>query len=524
LNRLVQPRRPAGAYRATDRSGALAAFLSFLFPGLGQAYLRRRRDALRFALPILIAIVLLVVAAVAAGGILRLGARVFNPTVAFGVAIVLVVVGVWWITAIVHAWWAGRHHGVASVAVVVVLSLTVVGVDVWGANQSWQLRNASIDFATGDPTIADNPTVLVTPTPTLPPPGQTPDPNATPTPTPTRPPDYVDPSDMPSDEPSPSIEPGPTPAIDITTLDAEDDGLLNVLLTGTDQGLPGHVGARTDTMVVISVNSATGDVLMFSFPRDLQRFPIYNGGTFGGKLNTFAGATKGYPDQFPEPGIKSLAYQIGFLLGVPVDYWANVNTNGFMDIVREVGGVTVCNEREISDSHLQFYLSPGLHRLGPEDALRFVRSRHGQPGGDFARARRQQEVLAALRKEMLKPENLLRIGDIASSLAAVVKTNFPTDQIDQLVDLANRVEAEPSGSWIFKNPQWATLETRRETGGRQVLTPRLDRIGALSVELFGEKSLYYGQVPAPSPDGSLEPSPTPSPDASVSPDVCGAQQ
>ncbi len=128
------------------------------------------------------------------------------------------------------------------------------------------------------------------------------------------------------------------------------------MLAGIDW-MEGRVGARTDTMLVVSVNSDTGEVLMFSFPRDLQRFPIYNGGTYSGKLNTFAGVSKLYPDQFPEPGMPSLAYQIGFMLGSPIDYYASVNMPGFIAVVEAVGGITVCNEREISDDQLQFYLS-----------------------------------------------------------------------------------------------------------------------------------------------------------------------
>jgi LCP family protein required for cell wall assembly len=252
-------------------------------------------------------------------------------------------------------------------------------------------------------------------------------------------------------------------------------------------------------MVVVSVNGETGDVLMFSFPRDIARFPLYNGGTFHGKLNTFAGVSKLYPEQFPDPGMPSLAYEVGYLLGVPIDYYASVNMVGFMDIVRQVGGVTINNEKEIADDTLQFYLSEGEHRLGPEDALRYVRSRHGAAGGDFARARRQQQVLAALRKEMLKPENLIRVGDIAESLAGVINTNFPTDQIDQLVDLANRVEAEPSASWVFRFPEWADHLKRDATCGRSIIFLRMDRIAALSIEQFGEKSLWFGQTPPPPP-------------------------
>lgn len=522
MNRIVQPPPRAGAYRTAERSGTVAAILSFVFPGLGHLYLGRRRTALIFALPVVVLTLALVVYVLASGGITRAGLKLLDPTVAAFAALMSALLALWWALALVSAARAGRPDSSALRLVPVALVLVIAGASIvpavpLGASWLWQLSVADRGFFIGDPTQVDT-----TPSPTS---GVTlPPPSGSPGPSPTRGPDYVDPSDEPSDEPSPSISAGPTPAIDITQIDAQDDGLLNVLIAGTDQGLPNHFGGRSDTIVVVSVNSTTGEVLMFSFPRDLEDFPIYNGGTYGGKINTFANVTKLYPDEFPEPGMPSLAYEVGFLLGVPIDYYASVNAPGFMDVVRAVGGaVTVCNQREIADNHLQFYLSPGIHVLGPEDALRYARSRHGQPGGDFARAGRQQQLLVALKKEILRPENLARLPDLVQALSTVIKTNFPPDQLSSLIDLADSIGEDPSQTWVFKDPEWATFYTKAETGGRQVLTPKLDRIGALSVQLFGEKSLYYGQIPTPSPSSLPTSDTTPAPDASASPDVCAAQ-
>lgn len=501
-NRVVRQQEARAVLRVSRvKSGTVAACLSALFPGLGQAYEGRRRAALTFAIPVLIVIATLVAIVLIRGAIYRL----LDPTLLIGLIVLAVLLGLWWIANVIDAWAGGHHRGGTSQAVVVLLVLVLVGVDAFAGLQIWRVRNAMIEItsASGDPTLIDQTPAPATPTPGPGSPSNSPGHTLAP-----------DPSDDPSDDPSPSIAVGPTPSIDITKLDAQGDGWLNVFLAGTDQGLPGHVGARTDTMVVLSINNTTRDVYMFSFPRDLQTLPIYNGGTFEGKLNTFAGATKLYPDQFPEPGMKSLAYEVGYLLGVPIDYYAAVNTPGFIDVVRAVGSVTVCNERQLDDEHLEFHLAPGLVTLSPEDALSYVRSRHGQGGGDFARARRQQQVLTALRKEILKPENLARLPDLIEAMSRVVNTNFPPDQFGQLIDLANQVNDEPTDTWVFKDPQWADFKTRRETGGRQVLTPRLDRIGSLSVAIFGDKSLYFGEYPA----GSFEPDASPS----ASPEPSGA--
>lgn len=486
------------------RSGAVAACLSLIFPGLGQAYEGRRRAAITLALPVAIVVAALVSTFLIRGAIYRL----LDPTILLGLIVLAVLLGLWWIVGVIDAWLGGRHGGGTSQAVVVLLVLAIVGADAFAGLYLARVRGGMIEITSvaGDPTLSDATAPPATPTPAR---SGSPGPSLAP-----------DPSDEPSDDPSPSIAAGPTPSIDITRLDAQNDGWLNVFLAGTDQGLPGHVGARTDTMVVLSINSTTKDVYMFSFPRDLQTLPIYNGGTFEGKLNTFAGATKLYPEQFPTPGMPSLAYEVGFLLGVPIDYYAAVNTPGFIDVVRAVGSVTVCNERQLDDEHLEFHLAPGLVTLSPEDALNYVRSRHGQGGGDFARAKRQQQLLTALRKEILKPENLARLPDLIEAMSSVVNTNFPPDQFGQLIDLANQVDDEPTDSWVFKDPQWADFMTRRETGGRQVLTPRIDRIAGLSVAIFGDKSLYFGEYPA----ASINPDPTPTPEPSGALAECAADK
>jgi len=472
---------------ANKRSGAVAAVLSTIFPGLGQAYLGDRRTALIFALPVL-ALIAVGVLIVVSGAALRFA----DSMLSLGLLLVVIVFGIWWLGAIVHAWNNGLHKGAASAVLVAVLVLAVGSADVWAAVSLWRVRNAIAVIATADPFAASPPPATPSPTPL--PAGETPDPAATPTP---RPANYINPSDDPRNEPEPTIEPGATPVFDITQLDNENDGLLNVLLVGLDWQ-PGRTSKRTDTVLVVSANSETGEVLMFSFPRDLSRFPLYNGGTYNGRINTFAGFANRSPEAYPEGGMRSLSYQVGYLLGIPIDYYASVNMPGFMSVVEQVGGITVNNTRNIADDTLQFYLPIGQHRLDSADALRYVRSRHGS-GGDFGRAERQQQVLGALRKELLKPQNLARLPDIVEAMSLLLSTDFPLGQIDQLVQLVDEVDSEVGRSWVFGYPQWAENQRRTVTGVRSAIVPRMDRIATLSIELFGDKSLWEGQPLPPPP-------------------------
>ncbi len=490
------------------RSGSRAALLSFLFPGVGQLYLRHLRAALVLSVPVVIVVGALVMLFTQRSWQYRL----VDPNVTLSVMVVVVALGAWWVVGILHAARSGDRTGGNATLVAAILVLALVVVEGFGVVQLWRVRAASEHIFAGNP--LDETPPPATPSPSPSPPSWTPDPQATPT---QRPPDYVDPSDDPPD-PEPTIEPGPTPGYDMTQIDATNDGLLNVLLVGLDWQ-PGRDSKRTDTMLVVSADAASGEVLMFSFPRDTARFPIYTGGTYSGRLNTFANYANRHKDLYPQGGLRALAYEIGFLLGVPIDYYASVNMPGFISVVELAGGVDVCNTRLISDGQLQFILKPGMHHLSAADALRYVRSRHGS-GGDFGRNQRQQQVLAALRKELLRPANVARLPDIVEALSGVINTDFPPEQVDQLLALADEVEEQPSQSWIFGYPRWAIHLPKSETGGQSVQFLRLDKIGALSVRLFGDKSLYFGEVAPESAPPEASPTPTNAP--SPTPNVCGA--
>ena len=478
----------------TERhSGAKAAALSAILPGLGQWYLGQRRLAVVFAAPVIALLVFI--------GLVLTNpesfAKAAAPNISFALMLMIIGFGIWWMAAVLHAWRGGLHEGFASVAVVAVLILVIGVGDAFAAVYMWRIRVAVGVITTSDPFDATFAPATPSPSPT--PPGVTPNPEVTRTP---RPPDYEPPEDAePSDDPEPTIIPGPTPGYDIETIDAHADGLLNVMLVGLDWK-PGRDSKRTDTILVLSINSDSGEVMMFSFPRDTQRLPLYNGGTFNGKINTFARFANQRPEDYPDGGMQALKNEVGYILGIPIDYFASVNMPGFIEVVRQVGSVTVNNTRDIRDDQLEFYLSPGVHTLGPDDALRYVRSRHGS-GGDFGRNERQQQVLTALRKEMLKPQNLAKLPDIVEALSQVITTDFPPDQIDQLLALSDTVEEEPSQTWIFKSPEWAKHLPGNKTGGRPLTYPLMDKIAALSIELFGDKSLWNGEAVPPDPTFDL---------------------
>jgi LCP family protein required for cell wall assembly len=519
-----------------SRSGATAAFLSFIFPGLGQAYLGKRREALIFAVPVLVVFLLFAVW-LTTTGFTRAGAKLLDPKVALFFALLAVALGVWWILGIVHAARSGPRTSTAALlpaALVVVVGVVAI----YAANWAYRVSVADPSLTSSvDCTIqaCDYGPTLTPASPGAP--GQSALPgtpanssSGSQTPTGAAPTDTsgADATDDPYDnygedptEPPATIEPGPSPTFDITKLDAQDDGWLNVLLLGLDTRCAGGIvtGAHTDSMIVVSANTTTNQVYMFSFPRDTSQFPLYVGGTMPGywKLNTFAGYTKLYPDSFPEPGQPSLSYEIGFLLGMPIDYYASINICGFPQLIDAIGGVDVCVKNPIDDPSyphgdgtLGFSISAGEHHMDGATALAYARSRHGS--SDFARAKRQQQLLTAIRAAIVQPQNLANLPNIITAMGDVVHTNFPPDQIDQLVTISNQIDKAPTAQYVFDFPDWAQHLPRTETNGRSVQFLKMDRIEALSQSIFGDKSAYWTGNPVPSL--SPQPSPTDSPEPS----------
>ncbi len=502
---IVRRRALSPAERRSNRSGTLAAVLSFLFPGLGQGYLRHAELALVFAMPVIA--LLVIVALQLTNGIVESALRLLDPTIALAATAVIVLLGLWRALSVVHAWRAARN-GRRGVVLVTALLVVIATTHAVGAYYTWSFKQAGERIFASDmpldtptpvpgwePVLGSTPTEPVGPSSGAGSPlrtsssstGRPGDPTGEPSPQPLDPDEP--PEQDPENEPEPTIEPGPPPAVPPEALGPADDGLLNVLTVGLDW-VEGRQHAHTDSMIVTSVNSQTGDVLMFSFPRDIAGFPLYDGGTFSGRLNTFAQYAARHPERYPDGAMVSLSRQIAFLLGIPIDHYAAVNLPGFKSLVELVGGVTVHNPTPIADRKNDLYLSAGEHRLDAVTALKYVRSRYGPGNSDFMRARRQQGVLAALRRELLRPNQLGQLPARIDALSRVLNTNYPPSRIGEALQLADLVSKEPTGSWVFGLPRWAWHPPMSETGGRWIIRLRLDELAALSRELFDSRSLY----------------------------------
>jgi len=458
------------------RSPSLAAFLSFLWPGIGQAYERRRLAAIIFAVTALIAAGLLMVQA--ARGLDVLAIELITPTFAFSVLVTVLLLGAWRLISMVDAAMAsGAPHAWRrrpTVIVLVALSAVVLLTHGAAAFYAYSFYDAGNTIFVGQ----------VTATPSPAPDGSgSPGPSGSATP---------EPSDNSADFAGAPIETPPAAS-----------SRINILFTGIDSAV-GRDHALTDTMLIASIDPETKAVDLISFPRDISNFKLWDGRIFQGKLNSLMTYARLHPAQFPDGAVGTLTKELGYLLGIPIYYYAAINLDGFKQMVDLVGGVTITYDQDILDpsygwddgSPNGFFLRAGTHHLDGRNALAFVRSRKAD--SDFARAARQQILLIALRKKLTSPTMLPKLPALLKAAAQTVRTDFPQDKVADMVALVRGIDDSSIQRYVL-GPPYSTHPPNTATGGIYTLKLNMARVAKLSAKLFGADSRYYV---APSPAAS----------------------
>jgi len=249
---------------------------------------------------------------------------------------------------------------------------------------------------------------------------------------------------------------------------------VNILLLGGDGGI-NRQGVRTDSMIVASIDTKTGNTVLFSLPRNLEDAPF----------PPDSALARAYPDGFQGPGDEgnwllnaiyrmvpedhpgilgrtdnegadALKMSISQILGIPVNYYALINLEGFVQLVNALGGITV-NVNEVvpigGNHDLNIpptgYIQPGPDKhLDGHDALWFARGRW--LSDDYDRMERQRCVIDAVIKQA-NPENLLlRYQQVAAAGKKIARTDIPQALLPALVDLGLKVKDAKVRSVVFQ--------------------------------------------------------------------------
>ena len=252
---------------------------------------------------------------------------------------------------------------------------------------------------------------------------------------------------------------------------------INILLLG--MGGLGHDGPfLTDTMIVASIQPSTGEVAMISIPRDLGVdipkkgwYKINHANAFGEAAQSGSGgalATKVVSDTFD----------------VDIHYYVRVDFEAVKQIIDDVDGITVDVERGFTDTE---YPAPnyeyqtvsfdsGVQTMDGATALTYARSRHGNngEGSDFARAKRQQRMILALKEKVLSFETLanpIRIHSIIETLDSHISTNMDFADIISMMKLATAADLTNIKTVVLDTSVGGYLKNGYSPNGAFILEP-----------------------------------------------------
>lgn len=289
-------------------------------------------------------------------------------------------------------------------------------------------------------------------------------------------------------------------------LKGEEGDRINILLLG--MGGEGHDGAYlTDTIIIASLKPSTQQVAMLSIPRDLY-VPIPNNGWRKiNHVNALAEA-KG------EDGGKATIETLSEVFQIPIHYYVRADFQGFINVINEIGGIEVNVENTLDDyaypilgeeDNVNYYaryehlhIEKGPQKMSGELALKYARSRHayGIEGSDFARAKRQQLVLEAVKNKLFSKQTLLNpvtIGRLVGEFNRNISTDLEVWEMIKLWNTFKDTSKEKITNRVLSDAPDGLLVSSIAESGAYILSPVSGNFGEIRNLL---KNIIPNEVPS----------------------------
>ena len=290
----------------------------------------------------------------------------------------------------------------------------------------------------------------------------------------------------------------PSPAAQPTLTPWDGIGRVTVLILGLDyrDWEAGSDHSRSDTMILLTLDPLSRTAGILSIPRDLW---VAIPGFKHGKINTAYYLGDAY--KLPGGGPGLAVDTVEQFLGVPINYYAQIDFGAFVRFIDEIGGVKVNVPEPItidllgSGSATKKTLKPGVQVLPGEWALAYARARNSD-GGDFDRAKRQQQVILAIRDRVLSIETLpvlLGKADILyKELAAGIRTNLTLEHVTKLALLASQIPESNIRQGVI-NEKYILFG--QSPDNLAILIPLIDKIHVLRDEIFANTTVLGPLAP-----------------------------
>ena len=226
-------------------------------------------------------------------------------------------------------------------------------------------------------------------------------------------------------------------------LKGENNNRINILFLGIG-GKNHNGGGLTDTIIVLSIKPYEKEAAILSIPRDLYvNIPKTN-------MNTKINAVKLYGDKRNNDGISLIRSVVKEISDLDIHYFVQLDFQGFIKIVDDLGGIDVYLENDINDpsypnftnGYDPFYISKGWQHLNGQTALKVARSRHSRMG-DFDRIQRQQKIIKSIKQKIFEKYaefDILTFSNILSSLSENMLTDIELKEIPRFYKIAKEIK------------------------------------------------------------------------------------
>ena len=288
----------------------------------------------------------------------------------------------------------------------------------------------------------------------------------------------------------------PAPVLQPTPVQWNGTKRVTVLLLGLDfRDWESGETPRSDSMILLTVDPLSKTAGMMSIPRDMWTvipgFDYY-------KINTAYFLGERY--QLPGGGPELARQTVESFIGVPIDYYAQIDFNTFVDFIDALGGLDMKIKREIKVDPVgpqnTVVLKPGTQTLSGAVALAYARNRYTEYD-DFDRAERQQEVMMAIRNQVVNlnmlPKLISNAPQLYGSLSKGIRTNLTLDEIIRLANLAQTIPPENIKKGVIDTHM---VSFAKSADGLDILIPNPVKIHELRDSIFKtgipEGKLEYG--------------------------------
>jgi polyisoprenyl-teichoic acid--peptidoglycan teichoic acid transferase len=240
---------------------------------------------------------------------------------------------------------------------------------------------------------------------------------------------------------------------------------------------------RSDSMILLTVDPLSKKAGMLSIPRDM--WTIIPGFDYY-KINTAYFLGERY--QLPGGGPQLAKDTVENFLGVPVDYYAQIDFNTFVEFIDSMGGLDMKIKKPIKVDPVgpgnTIILETGTQTLSGAVALAYARNRYTE-FDDFDRAQRQQEVMMAIRNQVVNlnmlPTLVAKAPELYASLSKGIRTNLTLDQIVRLAYLAQQIPPENISKGVIDTHM---VSFGKSSDGLDILVPNPIKIHELRDSIF----------------------------------------